>query len=174
MSGDRFALRSAVLAAIAVAAAAALPASGSTAPAACPTASELETLTCLINRERAARGLAPARVSGVLARSSRLRAAAMVRCRQFSHTPCGQSFASPFRRVGYARGSYSVAENIAWGTGTLGSPAATVQRWLSSPPHRRVLLAPTWRELGATVVGADGLFAPGPNRVWVAQFGRRG
>jgi uncharacterized protein YkwD len=161
-----------VLAAAAVAAAA--PSNPPAAPRACASAQPLETLHCLINRTRAERGLAPVRLSPLLTRSARLRGAAIARCRDFSHTPCGQSFGSVFRSVGYARGSFSVGENLAWGTGTHASPELTLTRWLASPPHRRVLLSPRWRELGAHVVGAHNLFAPGANRVWVAQFGRRG
>jgi uncharacterized protein YkwD len=166
---------------IVLAAAAALAAAAPTDPAAaprftCPSAGDrpLEALRCLINRARAERGLAPVRASGLLTRSARLRGTAIARCRDFSHTPCGQSFATVFRSVGYARGSYTVGENLAWGTGAQASPELTVNRWLVSPAHRRVLLSAQWRELGAFVLGADNLFAPGQNKLWVAQFGRRG
>jgi uncharacterized protein YkwD len=134
---------------------------------------QLAVMLCLVNDTRAARGLSPVRVSRALTRSSRLRAGAIVRCRQFSHTPCGQSFGAVFRTVGYARGSYAVGENLYWGSGTLGSPHQTLAGWLTSPAHRSVLLSPGWREVGVSVVTMSGLFAPGPNRVWVAQFGRR-
>jgi uncharacterized protein YkwD len=109
----------------------------------------------------------------LLVRSAQLRARAIARCRQFSHTPCGQSFAAPFRSVGYARGSYSVAENLAYAT-SAPPPQAAIRRWLDSPPHRRVLLARGFRELGAAVVTVDGLAPGGPATVWVAHFGRRG
>lgn len=164
---------------IVLAAAAVLAAATPTGPAAaprvaCPSAQSLETLRCLINQARAERGLAPVRASRLLTRSARLRGTAIARCRQFSHTPCGQSFGVVFRSVGYTRGSYAVGENLAWGTGAHGSPELTVNRWLASPGHRRVLLSARWRELGAFVLGADNLFAPGQNTLWVAQFGRRG
>jgi uncharacterized protein YkwD len=75
---------------------------------------------------------------------------------------------SVFRRVGYARGSYVVGENLAWGTGALGSAESAIRGWLSSPGHRTTLLSPRWRDVGvARVVG------PGGGAVWVAQFGRR-
>jgi uncharacterized protein YkwD len=134
---------------------------------------QLSTMLCLVNDARAARGLSPVRVSRALTRSSRLRAGAIVRCRQFSHTPCGQRFGAVFRTVGYSRGRYSVGENLYWGSGDLGSPHRTLAGWLTSPAHRSVLLSPGWREVGVSVVTTSGLFAPGPNRIWVAQFGRR-
>ena len=167
------ALRTTIVLAVAAVAVAA-PSNPPAAPAACTSAQPLGTLHCLINRARAERGLAPVRMSRLLTRSARLRGNAIARCRDFSHTPCGQSFGSVFRSVGYARGSFAVGENLAWGTGTHASPELTLQRWLASPAHRRVLLSPQWRELGAFVLGADNLFAPGANMVWVAQFGRRG
>jgi uncharacterized protein YkwD len=135
---------------------------------------ELAIMLCLVNDVRVARGLPRVGVSPALARSSRLRAGAIVRCRHFSHTPCGQSFGSVFRTVGYTRQRFAVGENLSWGSGYLGSPQHALAGWLTSPPHRSVLLSPRWREVGIAVVATSGLFAPGPNRVWVTQFGRRG
>jgi uncharacterized protein YkwD len=44
--------------------------------------------------------------------------------------------------------------------------------WLTSPPHRRNLLAPRWRDLGIAyeeghIFGRDGV------GLWVLQLGRR-
>jgi len=113
--------------------------SGSTTAAA-PPASELASMHCLVNSVRAQHGLAALREMPALDRSSALRAQAILRCGDFSHTPCGQSFVQPFVRVGYLRGSSSVGENLAWGGGTLGSPGATFDSWLRSPDHRPNLL----------------------------------
>jgi uncharacterized protein YkwD len=134
-------------------------------------AATLQAMVCLVNQTRAAHGLPGVRLSTALRRSATLRANAIVRCRQFSHTPCGQSFGSVFRAVGYRRAAFG--ENLAWGSGSLGSPQSAVNSWLASPPHRRVLLSRGWRELGVSSIGVNGLFAPGANIVWVAQFGRR-
>jgi uncharacterized protein YkwD len=176
MRTSQGARRTTVVLAVAVVAAAAHtgPAAAGGQAACAATAPVLETLRCLINDVRAERGLAPVRASHVLSRSARLRGNAIARCRHFSHTPCGQRFATVFQQAGYAQGRYTVGENLAWGTGTYASPEQTVRRWLASPGHRAVLLSPRWRELGAFVFGAPNLFAPGQNRVWVAQFGRRG
>jgi uncharacterized protein YkwD len=140
---------------------------------ACAAATQLEAMVCLVNQTRAVHGLPAVRPSAALRRSAALRASAIVRCRQFSHTPCGQSFGSVFRAVGYTRGRAAFGENLAWGSGSLGSAQHAVAQWLASPGHRRVLLSRGWRELGVSAVGASGLFAPGTNTIWVAQFGRR-
>jgi uncharacterized protein YkwD len=163
--------------AVAVLATTSAPASAArTAPSAataCVAATQLQAMQCLVNQTRAAHGLPAVRLSAALLRSAALRASAIVRCRHFSHTPCGQSFASVFRAVGYLGGRSAVGENIAWGSGSLGSAQHALSSWLNSPGHRRVLLSRGWRELGVSAVGVNGLFAPGANTVWVAQFGRR-
>lgn len=141
--------------------------------AACGDAQTLATLVCHVNAVRAQHGLR--RVYGVtiLSRSSSIRARRIVRCGDFSHTPCGQSFGAPFSAVGYTRGRYAVGETLAWMSGGM-SPASAVARWMASPPHRRVLLSRGWRELGAAAVTAPGLFGHPSATLWVAQFGRRG
>jgi len=151
----------------------ALPTPAAASSPTCSKATELQTMLCLVNQARGSHALRPVRVSPLLGRSAQLRANAIVRCRQFSHTPCGQSFGAVFQAVGYTRGRYSVGENLAWGIGSQASPTHTIQRWLASPAHRRVLFSPRWREFGLSFVEANSLFAPGANRLWVAQFGRR-
>ena len=146
----------------------------SRATASCGAAQTLATLVCHVNAVRAQHGLR--RVSGVaiLSRSSSIRARTIVRCGDFSHTPCGQSFGAPFSAVGYTRGSYAVGETLAWTSGGGMAPANAVARWMASPPHRRVLLSRGWRELGAAAITAPGLFGQSTATLWVAQFGRRG
>jgi len=51
-----------------------------------------------------------------------------------------------------------------------------VETWLASPPHRRVLLTPAWRELGigaARAFGADGVYAGADVVIAAAEFGAR-
>jgi uncharacterized protein YkwD len=129
---------------------------------------------CLLNRVRARAGLARLRNVGRLDRSALLRAEAIRRCGDFSHTPCGQTFLRPFQAVGYFQGRVAVGENLAWGQGMLGSPRATVADWLRSPAHRSILLTSGWRDLGVSLVRAPRLFGRPHVTVWVAQFGRRG
>jgi hypothetical protein len=58
--------------------------------------------------------------------------------------------------TGYMRGArtWTVGENLVWGTGPLSTPQALVTAWMNSPPHRENLLRPTFREIG--VAAADG------------------
>ena len=148
------------------------PAHGATG-ATCGTSNTVATITCLVNAVRAQHRLPRVRTASLLVRSAQLRARAIARCRQFSHTPCGQPFAAPFRAVGYARGTYTVGENLAYATAAP-APQEAIRRWLASPSHRRVLLTRGYRDLGAAIVTVDGLAAGGPATVWVAHLGRRG
>ncbi|MDQ3822719.1 MAG: CAP domain-containing protein [Actinomycetota bacterium] len=127
---------------------------------------------CLVNWARRNRGLRPLADRRRLDRSSRLRAAAIRRCRDFSHTPCGQPFMRVFARVGYPR-SAAVGENLFWGGGTLSSARSAFQGWLGSPGHRHIVFMRRWRGLGIGVVNAPRLFGAAQVSVWVAQFGTR-
>ena len=127
-------------------------------------------MLCLVNRVRLERGLPPLRESRALDRSALLRARAIRRCGQFSHTACGQPFGRVFARAGYRGGTY--AENLAWGQSRLGSPSWTLGAWLRSPPHRSNLYRPRWREFGVAVLRARRLFGLRDVSVWVVQFGQ--
>jgi uncharacterized protein YkwD len=134
------------------------------------THAQLEAMYCGVNVVRRAYRVAAVRGNGPLNRSSQLKADAVRRC-GFTHTPCGMSFTSTFRRAHYLP-ARAFGENLAWGQADLGSPVSTLQMWLSSPPHRANLLARTWRDLGIAVdrgriFGRDGV------SLWVMEFGRR-
>ena len=45
-----------------------------------------------------------------------------------------------------------------------------VSAWLRSPPHRANILHPRFRDLGAALVRADGVFYGGAAVVWIAAF----
>jgi uncharacterized protein YkwD len=132
-------------------------------------AAPCRSMSCLVNETRTARGLPALRESVRLNRAARLRALAIRRCGQFSHTACGQPFRQVFVRAGY-RGR-SVGENLAWGQGPVGSPDRTLTAWLGSPPHRANLLGHSWREVGVARIHARRLFGASDVTVWVMQFG---
>jgi uncharacterized protein YkwD len=129
-------------------------------------------MQCLVNWARRHHGLSGLRSSARLDRSSLLRAAAIRRCREFSHTPCGQSFMGVFARVGYPR-SARVGENLFWGSSTNGSARSAFQGWLASPGHRHIVFMRGWRGLGIGLVRAPQLFGAAEVSVWVVQFGSR-
>ena len=139
-----------------------------------PGASAPTATLCLINTERRARGLSPLGTNARLARAAQRHAADMVARAYFSHfSPSGSSFADRLRRVGYARQcAWSGGETLAWGTGAQRSPASRVAGWMDSPPHRAILLNPTFREAGIGIVaGSPG--NGGTGSTYVGEFGRR-
>ena len=91
----------------------------------------------------------------------------MVRC-GFSHTACGHSFEYRITEAGYRW--TRVAENLAWGSGSLGGPYAIFSEWMRSPGHRANILSPGFCARGIAV--RRGSFSGHPNAsVWVAEFG---
>jgi uncharacterized protein YkwD len=131
---------------------------------------------CLVNRERSRRGLPRLRDHAALGRAGRRYAGLMVRRQFFSHvSPTGSTMADRDRAVGYATDdrAWSIGEALAWGVGERATPAATVDGWLASRPHRRLLLDADFRDLGIGVaVGAPvGRRADGPAATYAAELG---
>ena len=164
---------------IAASAAAGIAAALVAAPTAAPAGAgaraggDIAAMERVVNAARRTHGLPPLRASARLRRSAALRASAIRRCGEFSHSPCGQAFAAPFAAAGYLRGSAAVAENLAWGTSVLGGTGHTVGAWLRSPPHRANLLARRWRDVGVATIRVPRLLGNSDVIVWVLQFGRR-
>jgi uncharacterized protein YkwD len=117
-------------------------------------------VACLVNQERARRGLRRLAPDADLGLVARRQARDMVRRTYFSHvTPGGADLGDRVRASGYGDGSgWRVGEALGWGTGTRATPNALVDEWLASPPHRRILLDPGFRDLGVGV--ADGTPRP--------------
>ena len=104
--------------------------------------SRVESTTLrLINQAREAKGLKPVRLDRRLWRAARHHTRDMIRRHYFAHG------ATSDRLARYVH-SGVIGETLAWGSGTYASPASTVNSWLHSPPHRRVLLARDLRFVG--------------------------
>jgi uncharacterized protein YkwD len=131
-----------------------------------------------INALRARHGLAPLRIQGRLSAAAELHSQAMAERGFFAHSSAdGTSF---WRRVethyasrGY--GYWSVGENLLWKSPAV-DPTEAVRMWLESPPHRKNLLAPQWREIGLSAVrveAAPGAFGGLDVTILTADFGVR-
>ncbi len=96
----------------------------------------------------------------------------------FAHdTPHGLPFWKRVERFYASSGyrSWAVGENLAWGSPDLGA-AEAVRLWLGSPPHRRVMLDPRWREVAVAAVHAPSApkaFSGRPVTIVTAEFGLR-
>jgi uncharacterized protein YkwD len=136
-------------------------------------------LAAEVNRTRRARGLRPLRLSVQLTKAATAHAQALAQSGQFTHAwpTTGRLFGSWIRTYYSPRGyrSWSAGENLLWSSPGF-APGNAVQQWLDSPIHRRVMLTPSWRELGigvVTAVAAPGAFGGRDVQIAAAEFGRR-
>lgn len=126
----------------------------------------------LHQQQRAASGLPAFCVHPRLVDAARAHSADMIAQSYFSHTsPSGESFSQRVTRFGYT-GWTALAENIAWGTGTLGSPETIFNNWMNSSGHRANILNGGLREIGIGVASGTFLGYAGA-RVYTADFGTR-
>lgn len=140
----------------------------------------LRTATfCLINVERRKHGLRPLVSSDQLTDVAQRYSQTMVRERFFNHvSPGGSTLTSRVRRgTAYLAGAanYALAENIAYGCGSLGTPRSTVSLWMRSSTKRATILSRRYRHLGIGVaVGAPTRMALGAiAATYTTDFGYR-
>jgi uncharacterized protein YkwD len=133
---------------------------------------------CLLNKKRRTHGLRRLRGSGRLHRAAGRHTVDMARRDYFSHTSInGASFLDRIRRTGYLRRarSWSVGENIAWGTGELSTPRSIVRAWMRSPGHRANILNGRFRQIGIGIsFGAPVRSSARPAATYTTDFGVRG
>ena len=133
---------------------------------------------CLLNGERASRGLKPLRDQRTLRGVATRYARQMVRDRFFAHeAPGGSTMTSRIRKSSYLRRAraWSIGENLAWGAGDRSTPGRIVRAWMDSPGHRRNILDGTFRDIGVGItIGAPAeVRAASPAATFVTEFGRR-
>ena len=127
-----------------------------------------------INEVRANHGLPPVHLASGLRDAAQAHSNDMVSRNYFAHTsPTGSTLAyrimhSTFRTYG----TWWAGENLAWGTGTIGSPRNVIRMWLASPEHRSILLSSryTYVGVGRAVGNFQGFEAAA---VWTVDFGHR-
>ncbi len=112
---------------------------------------------CLINELRQAKHLHSLRFNSELHAVAAGQTSEMVVGDYFGdNNRAGQT---PLQRIVASRypahaARVSTAQNIGWGTGPDATPAAMLRAWLSSPPHRRIILTPGYRDIGIGVTPA--------------------
>jgi uncharacterized protein YkwD len=126
----------------------------------------------LLNEARTAHGIAPLKADTRLARAARGHSRDMVARRYFSHVaPGGAGLRARVARTGWMHGRtrWAIGENLAWGSGSLGSPAAIVKAWMDSPSHRHNVLDRRFHVVGIGVVSSSPFGADGAT--FTADFG---
>jgi uncharacterized protein YkwD len=135
------------------------------------------SITCLVNDQRTSRGLQPVAPNGNLREAAVSHSNEMVNQGYFEHTsPSGVTFMDRIESTGYMHGarSWTVGENLVWGSGPLSTPQALVTAWMNSPPHRENLLRPNFREMGlAAVTGTPVSRSDGDGVTVSSEYGTR-
>jgi uncharacterized protein YkwD len=105
---------------------------------------------CLLNEQRADHGLKAFSESTTLDRAADDYAADMVKRRFFDHvSPGGGTMMDRIKAAGWVpNGSWSAGENIAWGSGSLATPASIVDGWMHSAGHRANILSASFSQIG--------------------------
>jgi uncharacterized protein YkwD len=158
-------IRAGVVAAVAVLAllfALALAAVPQPAQAACAGQSNSKSLKraqrallCLVNQERAARGLPALRQNRRLSRVARRHAGDLVRFRFVGHnSPARGGLMQRIKRSGWARGrgSWTFGEIMGDGLNRGSSPLRIMRAWMRRPIHSRAILHPRFTNMGVGAV----------------------
>ena len=127
---------------------------------------------CLLNEERASRGLRKLRSDARLRRAADRHARDMVARRYFAHeSKSGASFVTRIKRTGWTRSrrSWQVGENIGYGSGSLATPRSMVRGWMNSAGHRDNILARQFRLIGIGI--ANGCPTGGGGTTYATDFG---
>lgn len=132
-----------------------------------------------LNEVRAAQGLEPLRSSPSLRSAARGHSRSMLDYGFFSHDSAdGTAFSERIRRYYTNRGwrTWSVGEALLASQGVDIDAAGIVKAWLESPPHREIILSPTFRDAGIGALYASSApkeFSGAETVVVTADFGLR-
>jgi uncharacterized protein YkwD len=177
----------AALSAAAAALVLAVPVSANAHPGACanaslqPTAGDQHALAvatlCLVNEIRAGRHLRALRPNPALAHLASHEARQLVTQDYFADvSPSGQTAAAMVAASPYPRraSAYSFGQNLAWGTESGASPASIVAAWMASPPHRRIMLGSSYRDVGVAALAAvPAVVSASPGGTYAMELGAR-
>lgn len=168
-----------IVALVALALALALPAGAQAACAGAdvePRVASLEVVEhatfCLLNEERTSRGVRALKRNKRLDLASVRHARSMALRDFFAHG----NFVGRIKRANYLRGarSWRLGENIAWGSGSLSTPAEIVDAWMDSPGHRANILNGGFREIGIGIARGTPDRQYDDGATYATDFGTRG
>lgn len=127
-------------------------------------------MICMVNYARQKSGLKRYRKQRQLTWSAQRKSRDILRC-GFSHEACGRDFDFWIRKSGYlGAGGWRTGENIAWGSGSLGSVRSIFIAWMKSKGHREAILSSGFVDVGVGM--AKGTFEGATDaRIWVLHFG---
>jgi uncharacterized protein YkwD len=114
----------------------------------------------LLNDIRQAHGLSALMPSIALRGAAREHSSDMLEHGYFRHDSTTETFDKRIRRH---LASPLVGEDIAWGTGSYGTPGGLVNLWMHSPAHRHIILMANLHRIGLGI--ATGTFKGVPGAV---------
>lgn len=114
----------------------------------------------LLNDIRRQHGLSTLTASTQLRNAARSHSDDMIRHHYFDHDSPSEAWDVRVRRY---MNSSLVGEDIAWGTGSYGSPEGIVSLWMHSAPHRHVILMSDMHHVGLGI--SSGTFDGTPGAV---------
>ena len=112
-------------------------------------------ILCLHNQVRADHDLPALRENKRLRKAALGHSRDMVKNTYFEHTtPEGVTMVERILRAKYVRedDGWVFGENLAWGTGSYGTPRGALDAWMESAGHRANVLKRSFREMGVGVV----------------------
>jgi uncharacterized protein YkwD len=127
---------------------------------------------CLVKEVRKRAELKTLNPSVFLRHSATYKARRIADCKTFSHYPCGDKLATPFRQAQVStEGRWLVGENLAYGVGDDSSPRAILIKWLTSKTHRAVLEDERFGYVGVRRRRLKMKGAPTGSVIWVVHVG---
>lgn len=134
-----------------------------------------DAIRCLLNKKRASHGMGPVAVNGKLDAAAQKHTDFMVRHGCFAHQCSGEAdMVGRIKGTGYLGGamSWMIGENLAWGEGSIGTPAAMVEAWMNSPSHRANILNGDFEDVGIGFVTGTPTSAHEANAaIYTTDFG---
>lgn len=129
---------------------------------------------CLLNEERRREGLGALRQNALLAIAAKRHARDMVARSYFAHdSPSGASFVRRIEQTGYTRGaSWTLGENLAWGSGRSATPVEIMKAWMASRGHRANVLG-RFSEVGIGIAQGAPVGGLDAAETYATEFGTR-
>jgi uncharacterized protein YkwD len=126
-----------------------VPAAGQAASTSAKHSSSEQQVLSLLNEIRSQHGLVKFTANSQLRNAARFHSADMLAKGYFEHDGLNEAWDT---RVARYLKAPLVGENIAWGSGSFGSPEGIVKQWMNSPPHRAIILTPSLKRIGLGLI----------------------
>jgi uncharacterized protein YkwD len=130
-----------------------VPAVGPAATKASQQAASEQQVLVLLNQIRHSHGLSDLSASIPLRNAARAHSADMLANQYFEHDSPSEAWDVRINR--YVK-SPLIGENLAWGTGSYGTPEGIVSQWMHSSTHRQIILTGSLHRVGIAL--ATGTF----------------